>query len=485
MSDSSGSSALCSMLQQLQSRFTWNLRKEDMDMESLSTRLKEHIKLQLGRPGAVALSYSFLAYVRYLQNQPEEALSLLLQSEQKTKECYGEESERRLIVTYGDLAWLKYHTGYYLESQTYCQRVQDILKKYPSSSSTVLHPEVYGEQGWTYLKFSKSLYPKAIECFLSALEIQKDDSEWNAGYAIALFRTERNKPEPSEKPEDSAAIKQLHQALEINPDDAVLLSMLSVKLGAYKKHEEAESLVEKALKTDPENPHVLRYIAKYLRNQGENDRSIDLLERALKRTSQSAFIHHQLGLCYKKKKIAEQSSKPYKKQMVQQLRHQCIQNLEKAVKIKPSFALARADLALMYGEDKDFDRAEEMFQHCFKMFPEIPDESVCQVIHQRYAEFHFYHTKKPADAIDHYKKGLQLTPKTWEWIQCIKKLKKIADDRLSEDEDDSLAYALLAQVAKAEGDMEKAAEMFEKALDCDENNSEYLSALCELRMNLH
>uniref|UniRef100_A0A3Q2Q1A6 Interferon-induced protein with tetratricopeptide repeats 5 n=1 Tax=Fundulus heteroclitus TaxID=8078 RepID=A0A3Q2Q1A6_FUNHE len=367
---------------QLQSRFTWNLRKEDMDMESLSTRLKEHIKLQLGRPGAVALSYSFLAYVRYLQNQPEEALSLLLQSEQKTRECYGEESERRLIVTYGDLAWLKYHTGYYLES------VILVPKKYPSSSSTVLHPEVYGEQGWTYLKFSKSLYPKAIECFLSALEIQKDDSEWNAGYAIALFRTERHK----------------EASLEINPDDAVLLSMLSVKLGAYKKHEEAESLVEKALKTDPENPHVLRYIAKYLRNQGENDRSIDLLERALKRTSQSAFIHHQLGLCYKKKKIAEQSSKPYKKQMVQQLRHQCIRNLEKAVKIKPSFALARADLALMYGEDKDFDRAEEMFQHCFKMIPEIPDESVCQVIHQRYAEFHFYHTKKPADAIDHYKK---------------------------------------------------------------------------------
>uniref|UniRef100_A0A3Q2Q161 Interferon-induced protein with tetratricopeptide repeats 5 n=1 Tax=Fundulus heteroclitus TaxID=8078 RepID=A0A3Q2Q161_FUNHE len=321
-----GSSALCSMLQQLQSRFTWNLRKEDMDMESLSTRLKEHIKLQLGRPGAVIAMF----VLRYLQNQPEEALSLLLQSEQKTRECYGEESERRLIVTYGDLAWLKYHTGYYLESQTYLCCLLLPQKKYPSSSSTVLHPEVYGEQGWTYLKFSKSLYPKAIECFLSALEIQKDDSEWNAGYAIALFRTERvsfpsnikqislqNKPEPFEKPEDSAAIKQLHQALEINPDDAVLLSMLSVKLGAYKKHEEAESLVEKALKTDPENPHVLRYIAKYLRNQGENDRSIDLLERALKRTSQSAFIHHQLGLCYKKKKIAEQSSKPYKKQSIQ------------------------------------------------------------------------------------------------------------------------------------------------------------------------
>lgn len=63
-------------------------------------------------------------------------------------------------------------------------------KKYPNSSSEVLHPEVYGEKAWTYLKLSKSHYPKAIKCFERALEVQKDDSEWNAGYAIALFRTE-------------------------------------------------------------------------------------------------------------------------------------------------------------------------------------------------------------------------------------------------------------------------------------------------------
>ncbi|KAM4715791.1 interferon-induced protein with tetratricopeptide repeats 5-like isoform 2-T2 [Anableps anableps] len=467
MSDSSGSSALRAMLQQLQSRFTWDLQKEDMELENLSTRLQEHIDLQLGRQGASALSYSFLAYVRYLQDQPKEALSLLLQSEQKTRECYGEDSEKRLIVTYGDLAWLKYHTGDFTESQTYCQRAQDILIKYPTSSSTVLHPEVYGEKAWTYLKFSRSYYPKAIKYFQKALEVQKDDSEWNAGYAIALFRIEMNTLGLSEEPKVSAAITQLRRALEISPYDGVLLSMLAVRLGSYKKYEEAENLVEKALKVDPNNPHVLRYIAKYLRNQGENNRSIDLLERALKMSSTSAFVYHQLALCYKKKKFAEQSSKPYNKQMVQQLRRQCILNLEKAVEIKPSFVIARGDLALMYGEEKDFDRAEEMFQCCFTN--ESSEQSLRQVIHHRYAEFHFYHTRKQAEAIAHYEK----------------KLKQIADGRLSEDKNDSLAYSLLAQVAKAEGDKKTAAEFYEKALDCDEDNSEYLSALMELRMELH
>lgn len=62
-------------------------------------------------------------------------------------------------------------------------------------------------------------------------------------------------------------MKQLRFALEISPDDAVLQSMLAVKLGAYKKYKEAEDLLNKALKTDPDNPHVSRYIGKYFRNQ--------------------------------------------------------------------------------------------------------------------------------------------------------------------------------------------------------------------------
>ncbi|XP_007572822.1 interferon-induced protein with tetratricopeptide repeats 5-like isoform X1 [Poecilia formosa] len=487
-SSSSSSSALFSMLQQLQSHFTWDLKKEDMELENLSTRLEEHIALQLGRPGAVALSCSLLAYVRYHQNQPDEALKLLLKSEQTTKEVYLEDSERRLIVTYGDLAWLYYHTGKFTKSQKYCQRAQDVLIKYPTSSSEVLHPEVYGEKAWTYLKLSKPYYPEAIKYFQRALEVQKDDSEWNAGYAIALFRTETFTPEASEKAMGSAAVTQLRRALELSPDDGVLLSMLAVKLGVEKKYEEAESLVEKALKAAPDNPHAMRYISKYLRYQGNIEKSIELLERALQRSKTSAFIYHQLGLCYKRKKIDEQRLKHYDKQKVQQLRSQCILNLEKAVEIKPSFVIARIDLALMYGEDKDLSRAEEMFQHCFNKSSDKRDRlPVCdrQLIHHRYAEFHLYHTGKQDEAITHYTEALQLVPNTWEGKQCVKRLKKIANYRLSEDKDDSLAYSVLAQVAKAEGDKKKAAEFYEKALDCDENNSQYLYGLWELRMQLH
>lgn len=77
--------------------------------------------------GTASLCRPHLSVLRYLQDQLEEAESLLNQSEEKTRECFGEESEPRLIVTYGDLAWLKYHIGDDEQSQAYCQRVHDIL----------------------------------------------------------------------------------------------------------------------------------------------------------------------------------------------------------------------------------------------------------------------------------------------------------------------------------------------------------------------
>uniref|UniRef100_A0A3Q4M9C3 Uncharacterized protein n=1 Tax=Neolamprologus brichardi TaxID=32507 RepID=A0A3Q4M9C3_NEOBR len=401
--------------------FTWDLKK-DVDLKNLSTRLQDHIKLQLGQ---------------YLQDQREEALSLLNQSEETIRERHGDESERRLIVTYGDMAWLKYHAGDFAQSQSYCQKVEDILV-------SSLLPEVYGEQAWTYLKLSKSYYLKAVDSFRKALEIQTDDIEWNAGYAIALYRTEevKNLQETEEPP----SIKQLHFALELNPDDAVLQSMLAVKLGAYKKYEEAECLLKKALKTDPDNPHVSRYVGKYFRNHVSLN--LDIINRALKRTTQSSFIHHQLALCYKRKKIAEQSQVRY-------WRRSCIREFEMAVKIKPSFHLAWADLALLYAEERNLRRAEEIFQQCLLKLPEC-DESLSQAIHQRYGDFHYHHNRNEAQAIVHYTKS--------HGPEC--------------------ALALLGQVARAQGNRKKAAEFYEEALNCDKDNEEYLSALCELRLEL-
>ncbi|XP_078147087.1 interferon-induced protein with tetratricopeptide repeats 5-like [Centroberyx gerrardi] len=475
---------LLSRLLRLESRFTWDLKKKDLDLEGLSTRLQEQIDLGVGQQSAIANSYSFLAYVRYLQGRPEEAASLLSQSEEKTRECFGEESERRLIVTYGDLAWLSYHSGDFTQSDTYCRRVEDILVKYPTGSPTVLHPEVYGEKAWTFLKFSMLYYPKAIICFRKALELQPDDSEWNTGYAIALYRTEWIDPETFLEAEETPAVKQLRRASEIDPDDAVLLALLALKLSFYKKHQEAESLMERVLEIGPDSPHVTRYVAKYLRQQGQVDRSIDLLQRVLQRSSQSAFIHHQLALCYKTKKMALLNRKPYCNQEMQRLRRLCTHHLEEAVRLKPSFIFAIAELALMYAEDKDMSRAEKLFQEALEMALEENNDSTCQFVHLCYGQFHQYHTRQEDLAITHYTKGLLFTVEMPGGKLCAQKLKQIAERRLSRDANDSEALGLLGLVSRAEGDRRRAVLYYEKALERDLDNDQYLSALCELRLDL-
>ncbi|KAL0984135.1 hypothetical protein UPYG_G00137570 [Umbra pygmaea] len=480
MMSSSKDSDLKTKLLQIECHFTWDLKEDDTDMEDLQTRIKDQIELDLGKEAGVARTVSFLAYIKYLKGFREEAMADLLKSEELTREYYGRDCEKHLIVTYGDLTWLHYHMGDYVKCQSYLEKLDEIKNKFPTDSMSVLHPEVYGDKGWTFLKFSYKYYDKALECFKKALELEPMESEWNAGYAIALYRTEKELTSVN----DSPAIKQLRRALEVNPRDAVLMVLLGLKLAVYKRFGEAEELVENALEMSPECPHVTRYVGKFLRQQGHVDKSIDLLHRALKRTSQSAIIHHQLALCYKRKKIELQNSGRFhaKEAEIQELLRKNIYHLEKATSLKPHFIYAMAELALSYAEVKNFNKAQEHFKEALEKATDKNDG--LQVVHFYYGQFHQYHKKCELLAIEHYTKGLELQKNSAEGKQCAHKLKRIAEKRVSRDPGDAEACGILGFVYKIQGEKEEAIKWYDKAVVCDMDNDNYLSALCELRLSL-
>ncbi|XP_047464809.1 interferon-induced protein with tetratricopeptide repeats 5-like isoform X2 [Mugil cephalus] len=471
-------------LEKLQSRFTWDLKEEDLELDDLSNQLQHDIDLKLGQRGAVAHYYRFLAYVRYLQGKPDEALSLLSQSEEETRECYGEDCERRLIVTYGDMAWLKYHTGDSTQSQSYCQRVEDILEKNPADSPSDLLPEVYGEKAWTFLKFSMSYYNKAIECSLRALKLQPDDWEWNNCYAIALFRTEPS--DLKQHPEESPATTQLRRALELTPNDGVLLSLLALKLLHYHKYKEADGLVKKALEVGSRDPQVIYRVAEYYYKRHQLDQAIDLLKGALERNSRSAFNHHRLAECYRKKQRELFPKKPRPEKELQRLRSLSIYHLEETIKLRKGFNHAKADLALQYAEDSNRRRARELFNEVLETLEE-ESGNIYQFICRCYAEFCQYHTTDSEKdlAITYYKKALKCNSCNSEGKYCAKKLKQIAERRLDRDSGDATAYGILGAVAKVEGHLRGAVRYYERAQERDVGNAEYLSELCELRLNLN
>ncbi|XP_026078594.1 interferon-induced protein with tetratricopeptide repeats 5-like isoform X1 [Carassius auratus] len=463
-------------LLQLECHFTWALNRDDIDLNDVLNRLQEQIKLYFGKKEGLAKTYSPLAYVQFLLGFHEEAHNNLMTSVKLLMECHQDEFHKTLIVTYGNLAWLNYHMKNYKECESYLKKLQKINETLLTEWSSV--PEVLGEKGWTFLKFSQTYYNRAKECFRKALEIEPEEGEWNAGYAIALYRTEFE----NSSLDNSPTIKQLKRAIATNPEDDVLKVLLSMRLIVYKKYKEAESLVEKALERSPDHPHVMRYVAKFFRSQGSVDRSIHLLKRALENSPDSSFIHHQLALCYKFKKIQllQEQSHHAKGAKVQQIRDQCIYHLEKATSLTASFISAMSDLALLYGENRDMSRAEELFQLAFKAAREKNDN--LHVVNFCYAEFQLYCHRCESSAIKYFMECLKIKQNLQEGKKSANILKKIADKRIQRNSSDVEAYGILGFLHKVNGEKRQAIECYEKALSY-EDNDEFLSNLSELRMS--
>ncbi|XP_073722894.1 interferon-induced protein with tetratricopeptide repeats 5-like [Misgurnus anguillicaudatus] len=425
-------------LAKLECHFTWDMNKRDTNLTDLLTRLEQHRDLKLGQEAGTAHTHNSLAYVKYLLGSHEDALTNLKKSVELTKDGYGDNCDEKLIVTYGNFAWVHYHMKHYAECQSYLEKLKKIKQKNPPVSTSALHPQVLGEKAWALFKFSRKYYRRAQECFKKALELEPEDGEWNAGYAIVLYRTETK----CASPENSSATNQLRRAIETNPDNDELKLLLALKLAEFKLFDEAEDLVERALEMSPDSPHVNRYVGKYMRTYGSLDRSISVLKRALDVSPNSAFIHHQLALCYKQI-IREQPES-------QRFRHLSISHFEKAITLKSDFIIAMAQLAILYSEDEQIDRAEEVFQTALFTAKEKPEG--VQALYLYYGEFQQYRKRNQHLAIKYYKDCLKMKPGTRDGKKSAKNLRKIANKRLSYNTNDTMGLGILKFIKQVTGE---------------------------------
>ncbi|XP_067285518.1 interferon-induced protein with tetratricopeptide repeats 5-like [Pseudorasbora parva] len=467
MSDiSSIQDSLQAKLDKLECHFTWDIKKDDLVLTDILNRLEEQVKMGLGREQGVARTHCSLGYVNFLLGHNEEALAHLLKSETLIKENLGDNCDKTLIVTYGNFAWINYHMKNYTECESFLMKLQKINETFPTESSS---SEVLGEKGWAYLKFSRKYYERAVEVFQKAVELDPENSEWNAGYATALYRIENG----TFCTVDSPAIKQLRHAIDINPDDDALRVLLGLKLLLCSKTmmNESEKLMERALSGSPEKPHVIRYVGKYFRNQGSVDRSIELLIKALVKSPNSSFIHHQLAMCYKTKKINLQKGKRQdrvNKIEVNDARCQLIYYLEKATSLKDSFVFAMCELALQYGERRerhDLSKAEELFKKTFESAKKKNDS--VHVVHYYYAEFLQYSKRREDLAIEHYMKCLKMNPHSSEGERSAKKLMNIAQRLLKVNRDDWKANEIIALIYQKKDDTKRNAANSDSEEDDD------------------
>ncbi|XP_072882913.1 interferon-induced protein with tetratricopeptide repeats 1-like [Hemitrygon akajei] len=466
-------------LNQLQCHFTWRPQKETIDLDDMMLRLQD--SLTLGKKYQAA-SYNQLAFVNCLQGHFEEAIQNLKEAEKILRENHQDEFERRSIITYGNFAWVHYHMGQLTEAQSYLDKLEMICKPLSDGPRyTAMIPEVYGEKGWSLVSSAAEYYEEANECFAKALEQDPDNTEWIMGYATALFRLESFSG-TAESRDQNQSVKYFRRVLELDPDDAMAMVQLALKLQRLGQNEEANELVEQALKKNSDLPYVLRYAAKYYRQSKSVEKAIELLKKALELTPHSGFLHHQIGLCYRSKlKYTHSRRRNPEFQQNPVLINLCKYHFEKAFDHRPrSFIRAQLDFADICITSGEYSRAEEIYRRLVELVDIRPEnmQSICLEA----GLFELYQKRSETNAVSLFLKGVKIEYNSRERGKCRMNLEKWADRKLSVNAQDSEALGVKAFLYQLKGIKGKATEYFEKTLEFDPGNEEYVSALSQLHI---
>ncbi|NWH55647.1 IFIT5 protein, partial [Fregata magnificens] len=471
--------SLKSSLLQLECHFTWTLLKQDVDLDDLEETIGNQIEFFIK---SNITNYNLLSYVCHLKNSNEEALRNLQKAEEEVKKNHPDEIARRSLVTWGNYAWIYYHMERYKEAQTYVSKVENSCKKLSSTAQWKIQlPEIYAEQGWALLKFGAKYYNRAKNCFENALKNEPNNPEFNTGYAIAMYRLEDLSYKEYE--DVSLALEPLKRAVELNPKDTFIMALLALKLQDLKQVDEGKRYIEEAMQKTPDLPYFLRYAAKFYRRKGEVDKALEILKKALAVTPKSAFLHHQLGLCYRAKLFQLKKTTRYPPQeQVGELIRLSIFHFKTVTDQNTKFFSAHIDLGRMYAEGKMYDEAEKSFQKAFQS--NILSYEDKQELYYHYGNFQRFQMKSASEAIRYYTKGLKIEKDSYGRNKCRNALKKLLEQRIQGGLGDATDFGTLGLIHNLSNEKHEAIECYEKAIALHPNNEEYLSALCELRLSI-
>ncbi|XP_078060423.1 antiviral innate immune response effector IFIT1-like isoform X2 [Mustelus asterias] len=428
-------------LDQLQCHFTWVPQKENIDLDDMKQRLEDSIQLDVKYQ---ATSYNQLAFVNCLQGNREEAIQNLQEAEKILRENHEDEFEKRIIVTYGNRAWVNYHMGQLTEAQSYLDKLERICQQFPDASRyTAMIPEVYGEKGWALLSSAAQYYEEAMECFKKALEEAPDNTEYIVGYATVLFRLEWFSGTPESR-RPSEAMKQLRRVLELDPDHTEAMVLLALKLQQFNQKEEALKFIEEALQKSPDHPYVLRYAAKFYRTKGDVEKAVSLLKKGLEITPNSTFLHHQIGACYRTK-LYELMNSPGSRgprnaalQQRAELIKLCKFHFQKAFENRPLTSIKpHLDFAGICSLNEEYREAKEIYNHLLSLEVIRPENK--QAICLQAGLFELKYMRSESNAIDHFLEGMKINYNSTERRRCRENLEAIAARRLRQDPRDSEA----------------------------------------------
>ncbi len=175
--------------------------------------------------------------------------------------------------------------------------LKNAIKRDPQNTS------IYRSLGALYLKQKK--YAAAEKSFKSILEVAPKDYE--AHFFLANVYDETDK--------DQLAEEELKKSLNINNNYAEALNYLGYLYVEQNKNlKEAEGLIEKALKSEPENGAFIDSLGWLYFKQGNFEQAIKMLEKASKLVEDPIILDH-LGEAYFKINNFEKAKVSWKKSL--------------------------------------------------------------------------------------------------------------------------------------------------------------------------
>ncbi|XP_010887362.2 interferon-induced protein with tetratricopeptide repeats 8 [Esox lucius] len=416
-------------LRKLQCHFTWELHKDQADLNFLEIKLCESLQsVEEGHGGHLNRQrLNLLAYIKHLKAEDKEALECLEKAERQNAH-----DGRLGMVTYGNLAWVCHYISDDVGAETYIQKLEELHKASATVGTTVMQSsatastsvlpvsrEVHSEKAWSLLTFSKHHYTRAKECFEGALLLEPEDKEWNLGFAFSLFQLEGlvTREDQRLSYEVSPAVKQLKKALELNPNSAMTQVYLGLKCYKNLRNAEAWRYMRTALSLAPYDLSVVLKVGKFMKKEEHYDEALAVLQRMLQRAPNSSRLHHEMANIYRWK--AKQSGDPHN----QKLLERCVYHLEKVAQLNPAHIYPQLEMAMRYSELKDTRKSMEKFQDMWSRSDLKPSDR--QAWHRMYGDFQLYRLGSERTAVDHYKEGMRLNNISSEWSHCRRRLLKI------------------------------------------------------------
>ncbi|XP_004838536.1 interferon-induced protein with tetratricopeptide repeats 1B isoform X2 [Heterocephalus glaber] len=444
---------------QLKCHFTWKLVIDDTEIPDLEIRASEHIEnLDTNNIGM----YNLQAYVSHLKGENDKALQSLKEAEDLIQREHTDQLDRRSLVTWGNYAWVHYHMGRLADAKMYLDKVENTCKKFASPFRYRMEcPQMDCEEGWALLKCGGPNYKRAQACFEKALKVEAENPEFNSGYAIVTYRQDCDKS-------NVISLDPLRKALKLNPEHGYIKVFLALKLQDIGEEAEGEKYIKEALSNKSFQTYVFRYAAKFYRRKGCTDKALQLFEKALQATPTSAYLHHQIGLCYKTQMFkVKGGTNRQDRESIGRFAQLAIDEFQKTITDRPTFEMAYINLADVYAKIGQYEKAEENFQKALCM-ENLPDH-LQQETHFRYGRFQEFHRKSDNKAIVHYLKGLKIEEKSFARDKLLNALEKLAKRRIQHNVCVVESFSLLGLVHKLKGEVNEALLCYEKALRLTEH----------------